>query len=431
MMHLRIGYVLLVVLIGAGTIFVSCAPQEVNQPRNPQQNTVNDEQMQEQIKMHLSLGWENYKNKQYDRAIEQFRKVLELDPQNEKAYKFFADACLRHPDTTFIDTALALYMDGIKKFPSTACFYSGLGYVYQKMAASVQSLADSTTDSVTAARLYDGSKKFELLAMDNYYRAVSIRKDDALSASSIGTIWLRQGNLDSALVWFEKSTEIDSSQAGIWDVMAKIYVARGLNEKAATAYGHLSRLNPDDPEYLLKMGQFLAKTGKFQEASQILDQYLKSYPNDYRGYQYMGLVLAADNKYKEALEQLKKAEELNSGSVKLMCDIAATYKDMKRYDSAKSYILKAKKIDPNFGYIFIVEGDIVQQIAMDQVPASGELNMEIKCQFATATNIFRMALRDPDWSAIAQNKIDYLKPYIPTREEIAAYKFIEGKDCGE
>ncbi len=410
----------------------SCAPQSVQQQASveqPQQAATIDSQ---QVKMYLSLGWENYKNKQYDRAIEHFRKVLELDPQNEKAYKFMADCCLRHPDTTYIDTALALYENAIKKFPQNAYFYSGLGYVYEKMAASLDRQAESAVDSASAAALEMRRDELEKRAMEYFKKAYSLKSDDENTTSAIAAIFLRQGEYDSAIVWYESTTQIDSNNIDAWKILAKLYDIKKQNEKAVVAYKNLHRLAPDEPEYLLKTGQYLAKTGNLKDATEILQKYIDKNPNDYRGYQYMGLALSADGKYSQALEQLKKAEELNPNSAKLMCDIAATYKEMRKYSSAEKYISKAKKIDRNYGYIYIVEGEIVQQKATDQIPEDNTLTMEVKCQFITAVKIYRKALKDPDWAEFAKSKIDYLKPYLPTKEEIAAYKFINpGVKCGD
>ncbi len=422
--------IIAVILMGS-IIFISCAPQQVQTKQEPKQEQQKSEIDSAQVKMYLSFGWENYKNKQYDKAIGQFKKVLELDPQNEKAYKLLADCCLHNPNTTFIDTAFALYQNAIEKFPNNPYFYTGLGYIYQKQWASLSRDAIDAADSAKAAKLTKQANEMDSKALKNFLKAVELDKEDVVSMNSIGKIMLHRGKLDSAMAWFEKSTAADSNNTTAWELLARLYEARNFNEKAAVAYSHLHRLAPENHDYLLKNGQYLAKTGKFKEATEILDKYITANPDDYRGYQYMGLALAADGKHKEALTQFKKAKELNPGSVKLMCDIAVNYKDMKQYGNASKYVNKAKSIDAKYGYIYIVEGEIVQDKAMAQVPESGELNMEVKCQFLKASRIYKNALRDENWSALARNKLDYLKPYIPTKEEIAAYKFIEGKSCGE
>jgi tetratricopeptide (TPR) repeat protein len=381
-----------------------------------------------EIRKHLSFGIEYYKNKQYGDAIRNFKKVLEIDPVNELGYKYLADSYLRHPDTTYIDSAQTLYETATMQFPTNPYFFSGLGYIYQKIVSRLEGEIEDA-DSITKDKLSQQIDNFCYKALVNFQRAVSLDANDYTSINAIGLIFLRQSKLDSAMVWYEKSVIVDSNQAYIWDFLSKIYVAYNKNEDAMKAFGKLVQLLPEEPDYLLKFGQYCAKCGKFHRSLSILDEYIITNPDDYRGYQYLGLVKAVNKEFKEALTQFKKAEELNANSVKLLCDIANTYKDMKRYNSARNYISKAKKIDPNFGYIYIVEGDIIYSQAMDKIPESGEVNMEVKCTFLKASKVYRRVINNPDWGGLARSKLDFIKPYLPSREEIKQYRFMGGTAC--
>ena len=418
-----------VAFLGIVLVIISCAPQETAIQQSEQKKTTAEDsaRIALEIKKYLSFGLEYYKNKQYNDAIRNFKKVLSMDPSNELAHKYLADSYLRHPDSTMIDSAFVLYSSAIKKFPNTAYFYSGYGYVLHKVARRYADLAEQESDSAKKEALQNKSGALIDSALVNFHKAVELDTGDYASMNALGTIYLSRGRLDSAMKWLGKSVEIDSNQVEIWDILAKIYVARGLNKEAARAYKHLHRLMPEESEYLLKYGQYLAKSGDLKKSLDILNEYINKNPNDYRGYQYLGLVMAFKKNYKDALRQLKKAEKLNPKSVKLMCDIASVYKDMKNYALARRYLAKAKKIDPKFGYIYIVEGDIVYQQAMDLVPESGELNMAAKCKLLTAYKIYKKALADPNWAGFAKSKMDYLKKYLPTREEIKAYEFMGNK----
>ena len=407
----------------------SCAPQMESIEKIPTEVTeVDTAKVNLEIRKHLSFGIEYYKNKQYDDAIRNFKKVLEIDPVNELGYKYLADSYLRHPDTTYIDSAQVLYETATKQFPTNPYFFSGLGYIYQKIVSRLEGEIEDA-DSTIREKLTHQIDNFCNKALVNFQRAVALDANDYTSINAIGSIFLRQSKLDSAMIRYEKSVIVDSNQAYIWDILSKIYIAHNKNEDAMKAFGNLVRLLPEEPDYLLKFGQYCAKCGKFHRSLSILDEYIKTNPDDYRGYQYLGLVKAVNKEFKEALTQFKKAEELNVNSVKLLCDIANTYKDMKRYNSARNYISKAKKIDPNFGYIYIVEGDIIYSQAMDKVPESGEVNMEVKCTFLKASRVYRQVINNPDWGGMARSKLDFIKPYLPSREEIKQYKFMGGTAC--
>jgi tetratricopeptide (TPR) repeat protein len=434
MMNKKALALIAAISIFAGLFLISCGPeQQVCLPEQQKNNVcpVDSAALKKEIKDNLSLAWENYKNKQYDRAIEQFRKVLSLDPENEKAYKYIADACLRHPDSTYIDTAFNMYKTALTKFPENEGFHTGIAYVFQKMSAKLTDKAKAEKDSAKAAGLNEKAAILEDSTLNHFYIAFKINSKNAVTSSSIGTIWLSRNALDSTILWYERSVVIDSNQTPIWDVLSKIYQARAENKKSAYAFENLHRIVPDEPEYLLKMGQYLAKDEQFAKAVEILKKYVDSNPKDYRGYQYMGLAYSANKNNTEALKQLKEAEKLNTKSPKLLCDIASTYAEMKQYDSAEMYLNKARKEDANYGYIQIIQGDVIYKRAKDQLPEDGSLNMEIKCQFLAASKIYQRVMRDPDWSSWAKTRLDFIKPYLPTAEEIKSYQFMQKKPCAE
>ncbi len=49
--------------------------------------------MLDPVKTHIDLGWELHTKKQYDRAIEQFRKAIEIDGDAVDAYYGLGLAC--------------------------------------------------------------------------------------------------------------------------------------------------------------------------------------------------------------------------------------------------------------------------------------------------------------------------------------------------
>ena len=128
--------------LGIVLVIISCAPQEtaIQQPEQKKMTAEDSARIALEIKKYLSFGLEYYKNKQYNDAIRNFKKVLSMDPSNELAHKYLADSYLRHPDSTMIDSAFVLYSSAIKKFPNTAYFYSGYGYVLHKVQGDTPTL---------------------------------------------------------------------------------------------------------------------------------------------------------------------------------------------------------------------------------------------------------------------------------------------------
>jgi len=360
-----------------------------------------------EIKKSLSLGLEYYKNEQYVDAIPHFRRIInELDPDEERAWKYLADSYLR---LGIPDSALAVYEQGIEKFPEKSYLYRGCGLVYQQRASDNQEFQVAFLDS---AKTY-------------YIKSFTLDKTDAFSSAQIARIFLSRTQLDSAIVWFEHSSEADSGDIDVWEKLADLYMIRGNWEGVRQAYSNLHRIDATNSDYALNLGRALANTGDYENAVATLNQFIESNPDDVKGYQYMGLVHAAKCHYSNAMESFAKAEKLDPKNVKLLLDMADIYVDMKQYGSADTYLSKARRIEPNNCQAIVVEGNICVGRARACVPEEG-IGVRDKLNFECCYNIYKSARRADceRWANTAKVKMDYLKQYLPSEQEKNEFYFI-------
>ncbi len=365
------------------------------------------------IKIELSLGLEYHKNAQYTDAIPHFKKIIyELDPSEQRAWKYLADSYFRldHPDSAF-----AAYTEGIEKFPDMSYLHRGLAILYQKMAS-------------------EGEVEYMDSALAEYCTACRLDENEAYSAAQIGLILLSRGNLDSSQVWFEISAKADSNQIDIWEKLADIYMVRGNWEGVRKAYKNLTRIDPENTEYALNHGRAQANTGDYENAIATLNAYIESNPDDFKGYKYMGLVHSASGKYSLAQKSFVKAEDIAPDNIKLLLDIADTYIDMKQLSSANKYLRKARAIDPNSCQAIVVEGNICVAKMRGEVSDEG-VGVRDKLRFECCRDIYcRAASRGCErWSDVARMKMKYLDQFMPTAQEKKEFYFInpelKGKIC--
>ncbi len=360
-----------------------------------------------EVQKSLSFGMEYYKNGQYADAIPHFKRIIyELNPDEERAWKYLADSYFR---MNMPDSAFGVYRNGIAKFPENAYLHRGLGILFQQ-----NTMLDS--------------------AMAEYMKAFEFDPKDAFSATQIGRLYLSLAKLDTALLWFETSVKADSNNVEIWEKLADLYMVRGNWEGVKEAYQNLHRINPENADYILNLGRATANTGDYETAITTLNKYIKNNPEDFKGYQYMALIYVADSKFNDALESFKKAEELAPENVKLLLDIADTYVEMKRFDSAARYLNKARNVEPNSCQAIVTEGNICTGRARAAVPTEG-IGIREKLSFQCCYDIYKRALRSDceRWADVARVKMDYLKQYLPTDQERKEFFFIhpelEGKIC--
>lgn len=364
----------------------------------------------------LSLGLEYYKNQQYGDAIPYFRRIIEeIDPDEERGWKYLADSYLRMGQP---DSAMAIYLNGIEKFPDR-------GYLYRGCALVLQTRATETPDA-----------QQELLqdALDQYKTACTLDESDGFSAEQIGRIYLSQALLDSAIIWFEVSTQADPENKDVWEKLADLYMIRGNWEGVRTAYQNLTRIDPSNADYELNLGRAQANTGDYENAVATLNKYIANNPQDVRGYRYMGLVHAAERKYSEAMKAFSEAEKLDPQDVKLLLDMADIYVDMGQFGNAATYLNKARRIEPNNCQAIVVEGNICVGRARADVPEEG-IGVREKLRFECCYEIYRKARRADceRWANAAKVKMDYIQQYLPSEQEKNEFYFIhpelKGKIC--
>lgn len=355
----------------------------------------------------LSLGLEYYKNKQYRDAIPYFRRIIEeIDPSEERGWKYLADSYLR---LDMPDSAMAVYEKGLEKFPERGYLHRGCALVFQKQASEDPETSQEDLDK----------------AMGEYKLACELDTTDAFSAEQIARIYLSRAELDSAIIWFEISTKADPDNIDVWERLADLYLVRGNWEGVRGAYSNLHRIQPENSDYILNLGRAYANTGDYENAVSTLQNYVESNPEDAKGYQYMGLVHAANNNYDKAMEAFSEAEKLDPQNVKLLLDMADIYVDMGQFIKADRYLAKARELDPGNCQAIVVEGNICVGRARARVPEDG-IGIREKLNFECCYEIYRRA-RTADcekWANAAKVKMDYLEQYLPTEQEKKEFFFI-------
>jgi len=76
----------------------------------------------------------------------------------------------------------------------------------------------------------------------------------------------RSGDLDTALIYYQKAVELDPSLAVAYNDIGVIYESRGWNEKAKLAYGKAIDLDPSLSSPYYNLGSIYEKEGNLEKA---------------------------------------------------------------------------------------------------------------------------------------------------------------------
>jgi tetratricopeptide (TPR) repeat protein len=240
----------------------------------------------QQPMIYYQLGWFYRNLNQYDQAIPEYEKALEI--YNKWGSK-----------------------------PMWVPYYTALGYAYHKTGQY---------------------KKEEEL----YKKAERDFPDDPAIIFRLAVLALSEGKIKDSDHYIERYKSIrkenSAPEVSIVDGVAGIYYEANILDKAEEYYRKALSLEPDNPDRLNALAYFLIDSDrKINEGLELIDKALKISPNDYLMIDTRGWGLYKQRKYQEALDVLQKSWDLKP------------FYDHEVYlhlDAAKKAVANQKRTDP-------------------------------------------------------------------------------------
>ena len=175
---------------------------------------------------------------QIDDAIREWKRAVELNPEEAKAYFNLALALERKGQ---LDEAIAQYQKAVSIDPENAAAYSNLA-----VALSRTGRLDEAIDWLT--------------------KCVANNPESARAHGNLGALLLERGRINEAIEHCQRSLDIDPEYADAHNSLGMILAAA---EKLDEAISHLEKavaINPNAFEYRFNLGRFLAAQERFGEA---------------------------------------------------------------------------------------------------------------------------------------------------------------------
>ncbi|MCW5906390.1 MAG: tetratricopeptide repeat protein [Chitinophagales bacterium] len=174
------------------------------------------------------------------------------------------------------------------------------------LALHLMQHASKETNSVTQQQLATE-------ALGHFKRAIEIYPQFFNVSYDIGRVYMFLNKPDSAIIAFENAVSIDSSTL---------------------------------PSIYLQLADLYLNTGKRDAAIVNSIKYINLKSADYGGYSKLSYLYFMDKKYAESIEVNKKAMANIPNLIDPYINIAYTFREMNRADSALYYLRLAEKIDP-------------------------------------------------------------------------------------
>lgn len=203
-------------------------------------------QKEQYARQYLEKGLQAYVDKDYSKAIQQFKQAIGVAPQSEmalNAYEYTAKAQAVLGDT---EGAINSY----------------------KAMSRLAPMMDTAHTSL--ANLYYANDRFDEAALE-YEQAVRLNPSPA-NRYSLGQGYLATGNYDAALAQFNMVQQQASSEPQGSFGIGQTYAKMGLYDQAISSFKNAIAIQGDYWEAYAEMGYALADSGDFEQAKLVADE---------------------------------------------------------------------------------------------------------------------------------------------------------------
>ena len=233
-------------------------------------------------------GETDYQIGDFDKAIADCSKAIELDPALAKAYYYRGRAFNGKGD---FEKAIADYSKAIELDPKDARFYNNRGLAKQ------------------AKGDLEG-------AIEDFSKAIELKPDFSDAYFNQGVVKRTKGDLNGAIADYNKAIELKPDDAGAHNNLGNALLQQGKAEEAMAEFQQALQLKPDDPSIQNNLALLLATSSKASLRNGVKAVELAHQANELTGgknpvvLETMAAAFAEEGRFSEAAETVQQALSL-------------------------------------------------------------------------------------------------------------------------
>ncbi|MEP7014171.1 MAG: tetratricopeptide repeat protein [Verrucomicrobiota bacterium] len=260
-----------------------------------------------------------------DKALEAYRKVLNVDPgQSELAGRV---AVLLSRQDNF-PQAIDVLKDAIKANSKDPGPYLQLAFIYAKYLKKTDEAVDYANRAINLdprnidayQRLFEiqlaaGEEKKALQSLD---RALKVQSDDPGFWSRLGKLYAsilfksesgrKPADMERVSAIFKKAAEHGGDDPNVLKDVADFYAASQQINEAIPLYLRVLELQPDDANAREKLATGFVLTNQRAKATEMLEQIIREHPEKYQPYELLAQVLDDEARAAQRENQPEKAK---------------------------------------------------------------------------------------------------------------------------
>ena len=227
---------------------------------------------QEQADTYYYRGFAHSKNDEFDLAIEDYNKTIELDPKYAQAYN---NRGLAYYNKNKLDLAIKDYNKAIKLNPKYANAYINRGNAYRKKGELDTAIKDhnkaielNPNDADTyynRGNAYNDKGEVDL-AIKDYNKAIGLNPNDADTYCNRGNVYFKKGEVGLAIKDYDKAIKLNPKYTNAYNNRGVSYFSKGEVKQAIEDYTRAIELDPEDGIAYYNRGEVLLDLREWAKA---------------------------------------------------------------------------------------------------------------------------------------------------------------------
>jgi predicted Zn-dependent protease len=270
----------------------------------------------ESAEAHHLLGVIRFAEGRHDEAELSLKKSVELNPKQAAVYLALGDIYAARGNR---EASAGILEQGLKENPTHPFLLLAVA-VGEAEAGNLEK-ALSRLNAIPEAQAPPGY--FEVLARTllslgqwqeaekAYTRTLEEQPDSIGALRALAGIALKRGDTEKAWQRMAEARKFAPDSPEVLYEFAQVSLVNNLVAEAVAVFRLLRIMDPDNPRYLLGLGNALMDNAAYLDAEQQLARYVEKIPGDPVGRVTYGIALLANKKSQEAAAQLHAAIQLN------------------------------------------------------------------------------------------------------------------------
>ena len=310
----------------------------------------------DEIKADTLLNRANsYDNKgEYDRAIQDYDKAIELNPNDAEAYN---NRGVAYENKEEYDRAIQDFDKAIELNPNDAEAYRNRGIAYEHKEEHDRAIQDFDKaieldpNDAEAYRdrgiAYEHKEEFDR-AIKDYDKAIELNPKYIEAYNNRGIAYGNKKEYDRAIQDFDKATELNPNDTIAYYNRGIVYERKNEHGRAIQNYSKIIEINPKHVEAYNSRGIAYNYKGEYDKAIQDFDKVIELKSNYAKAYNNRGTAYANKNEYGQAIQNYDKAIKINPNDAEIYFNRGVAYRRKGEHDRAIQDYDKAIEIKPNY-----------------------------------------------------------------------------------